>query len=486
MKNKNIFSYLIIIVGFFVALFSILLDAFGLGKGGIQAAQLFGVQTGIVISLFGIFVNILQRKNKTPFGSFWPMIKERITRFSGLPWVVLGMLPSFVAFLVMPVFFSPGQHFIYITDYLKRIYPLGNDLRLTLEAVQVWVQTHQTTDFIFTPLANFLFSPLLLLGYPRSFYFILFITLVSYLVLSILAVLMSNRQNRSLVVFIATITVFSYGLQFELERGQSHTIALMLSVLAIYIFHKYRDYRFFAYLLFSISIQLKFYPALLIVMFVDDWHDWKNTLQRMAALGLANILLLFMYGVAYFSAFYNSMVTDVSEIFQMIPENHSIKSFVFFLFNQENNFFDRTTLSWIEAHSGFVENMLMGYFLICFVIVLTNIYLRNEKGFNADLLMVCVIGGIILPSVSHDYSLPLLMAPFAVLLADWYKPGNGRARPMTILVTIIVSFAYSLTLFPIALRPLFLQSSLPMIFVILTGVTLMSILRKNLSLSETR
>jgi len=486
MKNKNIFSFLMIIAGFFVALFSILLDAFGLGKEGIQSAQLFGVQTGIVISLFGIFVNILQRKNETTFSSFWSMIKGRISQFSGLPWVVLGMLPSFVAFLVVPVFFSPGQHFIYITDYLKRIYPLGNDLRLTLDAVQVWVQTRQTTDFIFTPLANFLFSPLLLLGYPRSFYFILFVTLTSYLGLSILAVLMSNRKNRSLVVFIATVTVFSYGLQFELERGQSHTIALMLGVLAIYIFHKYRDYRFFAYLFFSISIQLKFYPALLIVMFVDDWHDWKNTIQRFISLGLANILLLFIYGVAYFSAFYQHMIHSTQSTIEMIPENHSIRAFIFFLFNPEYNLFRANTLRWIEQHAGFIENVFVIYFFTCFAIVLINIYLRNEKGFNADLLMVCVIGGIVLPSVSHDYSLPLLMAPFTMVLADWYKPDYGRAGPMTILVTIIVSFAYSLTLFPIALRPLFLQSSLPMIFVILTGVTLMSIVRRDPPLSETR
>jgi hypothetical protein len=71
------------------------------------------------------------------------------------------------------------------------------------------------------------------------------------------------------------------------------------------------------------------------------------------------------------------------------------------------------------------------------------------------------------------------MAPLAMVLADWFTPGNQRPRAMTILVTIIVSFAYSLTLFPIDLRPLPVQNSLPMIFIILTGVTLMSILRGN-------
>ena len=479
MKNKNILSYLIITSGVFVALFSILLDSVGLGKDGIQAAQLLGVQTGMVISLFGILLNILQRKSEVSFRSFWLILQERLFCLAGLPWVILGMLPSFIAFLVLPMFFGSRFRFEYITDYLKRLTPIGNDLRLTLDAVQMWLQNHQTTEFVFTPLTNFLFAPFLLLGYPRSFYFVLIATLLSYLTLGILAVLMSNRRNHSLVVFIATVSIFSYGLQFEIERGQSHTIALMLVVLAIYIFHKYPDYRFFAYLFFCVSVQLKFYPAVFVVMFVDDWRDWKNTIQRFVALGLANILLLFMYGFTYFSVFYNSMVTDANETFQMIPENHSIRSFVFFLFDPEHNLFSGNALRWVTDHAGLIENTLYVYFLICFAVVLIDIYLKNARGFNADLLMVCVIGGVVLPSVSHDYSLPLLMAPFAMVLADWYKPGNGRARPLTILVTIIVSLAYSLTLFPIAYKPVFLQNSLPMIFVILIGVALMSITRRS-------
>jgi hypothetical protein len=163
----------------------------------------------------------------------------------------------------------------------------------------------------------------------------------------------------------------------------------------------------------------------------------------------------------------------------MIPENHSIRSFVYFLFNPENNLFSGSALQWVTDHAATIETVLAIYFLICFAIVLINIYLKNAQGFHADLLMVCVIGGITLPSVSHDYSLPLLMAPFAMVLADWYKPGNVRWKPLTILVTIIVSLAYSITLFPIAYRPVVLQNSLPMIFVILTGVVLMSMVRGN-------
>ena len=78
----------------------------------------------------------------------------------------------------------------------------------------------------------------------------------------------------------------------------------------------------------------------------------------------------------------------------------------------------------------------------------------------------------------------MLMAPFAMTLADWYKPGDVRGKPLTILVTIIITLAYSVTLFPLAYKPMFLRNSLPMIFVILTGVTLMCIVRRNYPSSE--
>jgi len=105
--------------------------------------------------------------------------------------------------------------------------------------------------------------------YPNSYYLITFITLTSYLTLSLLAFLMSDVKNRSAVVFIAAVSIFSYGLIFEFERGQTYTLSLALCVLAVYFFHWHADFRWLAYLLSAFQFNLSLSRAI-VLLFVDD------------------------------------------------------------------------------------------------------------------------------------------------------------------------------------------------------------------------
>jgi len=70
--------------------------------------------------------------------------------------------------------------------------------------------------------------------------------------------------------------------KFELETGQFYTTAMMLTVAAdtLYFFTKHPSYRIFAYILFNpFPSNLKVFPAIFVVMFVDDWRDWKGNLS---------------------------------------------------------------------------------------------------------------------------------------------------------------------------------------------------------------
>ena len=172
---------------------------------------------------------------------------------------------------------------------------------------------------------------------------------------------------------------------------------------------------------------MKFYPGLFIVMFVDDWRDWKNNLIRFGALGLVNILALFVLGFSYFSAFYDQTTSGLAGTVELMVGNHSIKSFVFVLPEIGVNLFNKDALIWIKGNAGFISAALYAVFLICFLAVLVNAYVKNIAGINFDLLLVCVIGALIVPSINHDYSLPLLMAPFAMFVSDL----NAREYPQT-------------------------------------------------------
>ncbi len=468
--NKKIPSTLILL-GVLIALFFLFADALGIGKAGIQAAQIFGVEIGVLIVLAGLALNTLQKKNEFPLKTFWLNLRDGFQNLPALTWVIVGALLAFVLFFIVPSFFDPSFRIQYPAEYIRQLVPIGFDFQTTLRAVEVWLKDRQVTPYVFTPLEHLLLAPVLLLKYPTSYHFIVFVTLSAYLTLSLVAALISADENKNTTIFIAAVSIFSYGFVFELERGQTHTLALALCVLAIYIFHYHRDFRFLAYLLFCVSVQIKLYPALFVILFVDDWRDWKNTLTRFVSLGLANFLLLFLFGFSFFSAFYDSTINSVQSGEPAIV-NHSIQSFVYMLSSSEWNLFNGATALWIERNGALLRNLLYAYFLVCFLIVLVNAWIKNKRGFNADLLLVCVVGSLVLPSINHDYSLPLLMAPTALSIASWHTRDFPSPKALTIILTTLVSFAYFATLFPPLFRPLYLQNSLPMIFVILTAVAL--------------
>ncbi|MHB8778807.1 MAG: glycosyltransferase family 87 protein [Anaerolineales bacterium] len=474
---KKTFPSLLILFGVIFTLFFLLADMIGLGKPDIQAAQIFGMEIGVLIVLTAITFNILQKKHEFFDGVFWVNLRHGLCNLPALAWVMLGALPAFILYFIIPMFFDPSHRIQYPVDYIRQIVPIGIDLQAMLNATETWLKTGQSTQYVYTPLINILFAPLLLLGYPNSYYFITFVTLTCYIMLSLLAILLSDVKNRSVVIFIAVVSIFSYGLMFELERGQTYTLSLALCVLAFYIFYRHPDFRLLAYLLFSISIQLKFYPALFVLLFVDDWRDWKNTLFRFTALGLVNFLLLFLFGFPYFSIFFDHMVNSV-QYGEAAVVNHSIHSFVFMLSSSEWNLFNGATALWIEKNSGLIGNLLYGYVLICFSVVLVYSWKRNKPGFNADLFLTCVIGSLVLPSINHDYTLPLLMAPVAMSIAGWHAQDSSGSKIFTILLTIITSFAYAITLIPHVFKPIYLKNSLPLLIIILTAAALQNIVQK--------
>ena len=459
MKNK--FPVLLIVFGVVIALLSILADYIGLGKkGGVPALQVMAAEVGILIILLGAGLFISQRNSDSIASGFWRSLTDKILNQPTFTWVVVGFAIAYVLFFIFPTFLNAESRFHYSTGYLPEREHIGFDTRLTLDHIRVWFIGEREPKYIFPALTTVLFTPLLLLRYPANFYVMTAITLVSYLVLNLLLPLwIGKKENHLLLFFVFAISIFSYGLQFELETGQFYTIAMMLTVAAVYIFHKYPSYRIFAYVLFSISIQLKIFPALFVVMFVDDWQDWKGIIKRFAALGFANFALLFLLGYSYFSLFLSHLVDSGATT--ELTYNHSIYAFV-------------TNLS----APGWLEGFLYAYFFVCFFIVLGKAYLQNEKGIHVNLLMACLIGGLMLPAISHDYNLPLLATPFVLVMSAQNVREAWWAKILSIVLITSASFAYSATLFPSNARPVDLENSFPFLFVILTAVTALSFMRK--------
>lgn len=187
------------------------------------------------------------------------------------------------------------------------------------------------------------------------------------------------------------------------------------------------------------------------VLFVDDWRDWKSNLKRFSALGLANLLLLFLLGFSYFQLFVSRMFGSANTF--EVRFNHSVNIYVANLATSGYGLPEGALLDWIRAHVALIQAALFVYVLICLLTILIRSYVINARGVNYSLLMVCLLAGLMLPSISHDYNLPLLAAPFALLLSAQNVREAHWAKVVAVVLITSASFAYAVTLFPSTVRP---------------------------------
>lgn len=392
-------------------------------------------------------------------------------------WVLMGYLAVYILLFLFPVFLSPNLAMNYLTGYIPNLNPIGNDLTVMVDLIQGWVAGSQSpyTIQFYPPLTYILFAPLLLIEDPLALYrFFTLLTLVSYCLLTFaLPLRIIDRRYLSLTLLIFVTGLLSYGFQFEMERGQYNVFTFLLCLTSIYIFHYHPRYRILAYILFSISIQLKLYPAIFIVMLVDDWRDWKKIVLRFGALGAFNLLLFFVMGYQTFWDFIRSVTAQVVSPSWIGVWNHSISSFVS-VFKQDGfGLLSPETLRTVRQNSTWVEGSLLVAFAILFVCALILSHLRRKPGLDPYLLLACTIGALILP-ISYDYTLSILAAPMLLFLSA--IPGTDR-RSLKLVSTLLllgISVVYFMILTPYSYRPYFLHNSFPLLFLLLTLSTMMN------------
>jgi hypothetical protein len=471
------FGYIVLGSGLFLIFFSISVDYLGIGKGGIQAAQWLGIQIGVIITLVGF--GFISLKNDRIYSR--ANLKGLIDRIQTLPpivWLILGIMVAYVLFFIFPVFLNDTHRIKYFNRFLPDTSPIGFDLRVYIDRVKNWLLTgespYELEGFIYPPLFAVVFAPMALIDYPASYYLISTITLLSFWGQMLFAHFASKNRDLSISVFFLLTTSLSYGMQFELERGQFNLFAFSLALLAIYLYHHYDSFRYLAYVLFSVAAHLKVYPAFFIFMFIKDWKDWKGNIKRFLILGLLNIALLFVLGYRIFLDFVDN-IPEFMSVTMTFPGNHSITSFVSNLAKSGIGLLSPDTQAWVSIHTSEVEILLIAYYMLCFLLILFTSYRREEKGINANLLLTCTIGSMVIPAQSVDYKLPMLAAPLALVLSN-HQPGTGWLRNLvSILAVFLSALAYSITLIPYIYRPVALQISTPLLLMILTAVVAMNL-----------
>ncbi len=398
-----------------------------------------------------------------------------------LPWILLGFLISYMFFFIRPVFFSP-EHRMQFREYVPALNTIGADLERLIDlsrAVLVLKEPLELKKGMCIPLECILYRPLVDIDPYNAYVIATILNIISFLFITVIfPVLISKDRKLSAVLMLVLVTgLFSYGFQFELERGQSNVLAMFLCFLAVYMFHYHHRLRYLAYLLFSVSIQLKLYPGIFVVLFIKDWSDWKGNIKRITGILGFTFACLFILGIDYFVLFYNAIKTYAVNPNVVWKGNFSIRGFISYLSTIEYKLPEWAL--WITANPALVQTVLLISVIICLLLVMMKAYSLKEGGINPYVLLACTIGALLIPSDSHEYKLSILAGPVAIFLNDVYILNSGaRKRLLSILLITIISVFYSSTLFSYVYKPFLLKSNLPVLYVILIACTLFYMIRK--------
>jgi len=354
--------------------------------------------------------------------------------------------------------------------YVPAINPIGTDLKYMLSYSESWFVAKQTpyiANNLYPPLATILFTPLLFIDFSWAYKILTLVNVACYVMITLVFPIRAGkeRQVSSLLILVFITGLFSYGFQFELERGQFNVIAVFICFLAIWIYHYHNKYRYLGYILFSISVQLKVYPIIFLVMLISDWHDWRNNIKRLLILATVNFVLFFALGPHIFVDFIIAIKSQAANPYIWVG-NHSISSFVVF---------------GSYPSPELTQFVLLALVAVCIFSIMLQVYRQNQKDINPYLIFACTIGALLIPSVSNDYKLSILAAPVAILFSNdrfSERANSPYMHLIYIVVMLIFSVAYSSTLISYTNKPILIQNNFLALVTMLLAITFLSFVFK--------
>jgi hypothetical protein len=326
---------------------------------------------------------------------------------------------------------------------------------------------YANSDYLFPPLAIAPFIALSFLKFSFAFRIATGFTMLFFFFSAFLFPLAftGKRSVPALMLLIFGMGLLSYGFQFEIERGQFNIVATGSALLAVWIYRSAPRYRLLALILFTIAVQLKIYPAIFIFLFIEDGRLWRNQLRDLAILVILNLVALFALGYQPFLDFIQNVVLRTSEPYIWIG-NMSAKSFA---------------TQVLPGNPPILMAMIFGIYFLCLAGAVWVFLARRHPMARAYLFLACTVGAMIIPAVSHDYKLPILIAPVSILLDGiTLSQRNPLLKIGRMACLVVCSAAFASTLFSFTNKitipgigdtsiSLLVQNNLPALMVLLVG-----------------
>jgi hypothetical protein len=482
LSNRRI-GYVLVAAGALLVFAALLVDVIGLGKKGLQAAQIGGILLGVLLALIGWGLRSLPDNPKT-VGQFWVEKTDAILNFPVLVWVLTGFILIFAFYFVRPMFFDDSLRLSYFVRYIPALDPIGNDLNYNTSAISLWLQgksPYELEYHFYPPLYHVVFAPIILFGPEQKYALMTGLTLVSFGLIFLLP-WRKPVGNHAVFLFFFLTGLVSYGMQFELERGQFNVLALLLALVSVWLFYNLSSFRLLAYALLTIAAHIKVYPGIFILMFFSRQKDWKENLKIALQLGSLNVAAFLVLGYRVLVQFVESLMNESGNPLWVLPDkqpiNHSVNAFLDKLAKNNDNEVPQAVAEWIGYSAPWLEFVFLAIIVMCGTIIIWRTLRNRPNLLHSDALMLLILLGLLLPSVSIDYKLELLAPGLAVVLVNHSVPEQRWQKLVFAGIVIVLSAAYSLTLVPYEYRTGIIINAFPMLFTILLGLTGLNLLNK--------
>ena len=481
--SKRRIGYALVAAGALLVSAALLVDLIGPGKKGLQAAQISGILLGILLALIGWGLRSLP-DNPKPVRQILAEKADAILNLPVLVWILAGFIIVFAFYFVRPMFFDDSLRLSYFVHYLPDLNPIGNDLNYNSSAISLWLQGKSPYDLeyhFYLPLYHIVFAPIILLGPEQKYALMTGLTLASFGLIFLLP-WRKPAGNHAVFLFFFLTGLVSYGMQFELERGQFNVLALLLAWVSVWLFYNLPSFRLLAYTLLTIATHLKVYPGIFILMFFSRAKDWKENLKIALQFGALNAAAFLVLGYQAFMQFSESLLAESRNPLWVLPDkqpiNHSINAFLDKLAKNNDNEVPQAVAAWIGSSASWLELVLLAIILVCGGIILWRTLRNRPNLLHPDALMLLLLLGLLLPSVSIDYKLGLLAPGLAVVLVNHTLPEQRWQKLVFAGIVVVLSAAYSLTLVPYEYRTGLIINAFPLLFTVLLGLTGLNLLNK--------
>lgn len=334
-------------------------------------------------------------------------IRAKIVSLSScaLPWILAGFFIAYLLFFYRPIY-ENSHHKMVFPNYVPTFQNVGGDLAYWIDLGRNWVVNgitpYTSGNYLFPPLAIVPFIALAPLKFSFAYRVAGGFTMIFFFLSAFLFPLVfpTKRSLTPLLLLLVGWGLFSYGFQFEIERGQFNIVATGCALMAVWMYRSAPRYRLVALILFTIAIQLKIYPAIFVFLFVEDWRAWRSQLRDLAILIVLNLAALFALGIQPFQGFVKHVIEQTSTPYIWIG-NMSAKSFA---------------TQALPGNPTILMAIIFGIFFLCLAGAVWIVFTKPHPMARAYLFLACTVGAMIIPAVSHDYKLPILIAPVSILL----------------------------------------------------------------------